>query len=53
MVLSAGLAMALALGASAVWVGTRFICAKEAGGLTPLFHICAGTGGPSHKIIRN
>lgn len=26
-----GLAMALALGASAVWVGTRFICAKEAG----------------------
>jgi NAD(P)H-dependent flavin oxidoreductase YrpB (nitropropane dioxygenase family) len=26
-----GLAMALALGAQAVWVGTRFICAKEAG----------------------
>lgn len=26
-----GLAMALALGASAVWVGTRFICAEEAG----------------------
>jgi len=26
-----GLAMALSLGASAVWVGTRFICAKEAG----------------------
>lgn len=25
-----GLAMALALGAEAVWVGTRFICAKEA-----------------------
>jgi len=25
-----GLAMALSLGASAVWVGTRFICAKEA-----------------------
>lgn len=28
---SRGLAMALALGASAVWVGTRFICAEEAG----------------------
>lgn len=26
-----GLAMSLALGAEAVWVGTRFICAKEAG----------------------
>jgi len=26
-----GLAMALCFGASAVWVGTRFICAKEAG----------------------
>eukprot|EP00750_Incisomonas_marina_P032128 INCI8897.1.p1 GENE.INCI8897.1~~INCI8897.1.p1 ORF type:complete len:357 (-),score=55.90 INCI8897.1:300-1370(-) len=26
-----GLAMALALGADAVWVGTRFICAEEAG----------------------
>ncbi|ORY45234.1 2-nitropropane dioxygenase [Rhizoclosmatium globosum] len=26
-----GLAMSLCLGASAVWVGTRFICAKEAG----------------------
>ena len=26
-----GLAMALTFGASAVWVGTRFICAKEAG----------------------
>lgn len=26
-----GLAMALSLGAQAVWVGTRFICAKEAG----------------------
>jgi len=26
-----GLAMSLALGASAVWVGTRFICATEAG----------------------
>lgn len=26
-----GLAMALALGASAAWVGTRFICATEAG----------------------
>lgn len=26
-----GLAMALAAGASAVWVGTRFICAEEAG----------------------
>lgn len=26
-----GVAMALALGASAVWVGTRFICAEEAG----------------------
>mmetsp|Transcript_1544 Transcript_1544/g.2353 ORF Transcript_1544/g.2353 Transcript_1544/m.2353 type:complete len:276 (-) Transcript_1544:493-1320(-) len=26
-----GLAMAMALGASAVWVGTRFICAEEAG----------------------
>jgi NAD(P)H-dependent flavin oxidoreductase YrpB (nitropropane dioxygenase family) len=28
---SRGLAMALALGASGVWVGTRFICAEEAG----------------------
>ena len=26
-----GLAMALALGASGVWVGTRFVAAKEAG----------------------
>uniref|UniRef100_A0A0G4G6N6 Uncharacterized protein n=1 Tax=Chromera velia CCMP2878 TaxID=1169474 RepID=A0A0G4G6N6_9ALVE len=26
-----GLAMSLALGAQAVWVGTRFVCAKEAG----------------------
>jgi len=26
-----GLAMALCLGADAVWVGTRFVCAKEAG----------------------
>jgi NAD(P)H-dependent flavin oxidoreductase YrpB (nitropropane dioxygenase family) len=26
-----GLAMALAMGAQAVWVGTRFICATEAG----------------------
>lgn len=26
-----GLAMALSLGANAVWVGTRFVCAKEAG----------------------
>ena len=26
-----GVAMALALGAQAVWVGTRFVCAKEAG----------------------
>jgi NAD(P)H-dependent flavin oxidoreductase YrpB (nitropropane dioxygenase family) len=26
-----GLAMALALGADAAWIGTRFICAKEAG----------------------
>ena len=28
---SRGLAMSLALGASGVWVGTRFICAEEAG----------------------
>ena len=28
---SRGLAMALSLGASGVWVGTRFICAEEAG----------------------
>ena len=28
---SRGLAMALTLGASAVWVGTRFVAAKEAG----------------------
>jgi NAD(P)H-dependent flavin oxidoreductase YrpB (nitropropane dioxygenase family) len=26
-----GLAMALALGAAGVWVGTRFVCATEAG----------------------
>ena len=29
--LAAGLAMALSLGAQAVWVGTRFVCAEEAG----------------------
>ena len=28
---SRGLAMALSLGASGVWVGTRFVCAEEAG----------------------
>ncbi|KAJ3212031.1 hypothetical protein HK099_007816 [Clydaea vesicula] len=28
---SRGLAMALSLGAQGVWVGTRFVCAKEAG----------------------
>ena len=26
-----GLAMALSLGADAVWVGTRFICSEEVG----------------------
>jgi NAD(P)H-dependent flavin oxidoreductase YrpB (nitropropane dioxygenase family) len=35
-----GLAMALSLGAAGVWVGTRFICAKEAG--APPYHQVSG-----------
>src|SRR3989338_5395200 len=41
-----GLAMALALGAQAVWVGTRFVCAKEAG--APASHQPAILGADYH-----
>ncbi len=42
--------MALALGASAVWVGTRFICAKEAG--APPHHQEAVLSAGFHDTIR-
>jgi len=45
-----GLAMALALGASGVWVGTRFICAKEAG--APPRHQKGVLGATVHDTIR-
>ena len=45
-----GLAMALALGAQAVWVGTRFVCAKEAG--APASHQQAILGADYHDTIR-
>jgi NAD(P)H-dependent flavin oxidoreductase YrpB (nitropropane dioxygenase family) len=42
--------MALALGASAVWVGTRFICAAEAG--APPRHQKGVLGATVHDTIR-
>jgi len=45
-----GLAMALSLGASAVWVGTRFVCAKEAG--APPRHQQAVIKADFHDTIR-
>jgi NAD(P)H-dependent flavin oxidoreductase YrpB (nitropropane dioxygenase family) len=47
---SRGLAMALALGASAVWVGTRFICAEEAG--APPHHQQAVMSAGYHDTVR-
>jgi len=45
-----GLAMALSLGCQAVWVGTRFICATEAG--CPQRHQDAVLGSTSESTIR-
>ncbi|KAI8853455.1 2-nitropropane dioxygenase [Chytridium lagenaria] len=45
-----GLAMALCYGAQAAWVGTRFICAKEAG--APKYHQNAVVGAGYHDTIR-
>jgi len=45
-----GLAMALSLGAQAVWVGTRFVCAKEAG--APSYHQQAIMSAGYHDTIR-
>lgn len=45
-----GLAMALCLGAQAVWVGTRFVCAKEAG--APPRHQKAIVEAGYHDTIR-
>lgn len=45
-----GLAMALSLGAQAVWVGTRFVCAKEAG--APPRHQQAIIDAGYHDTIR-
>jgi len=45
-----GLAMAMAFGADAVWVGTRFICAKEAG--APPRHQKGVMGAGYHDTIR-
>jgi len=45
-----GLAMALSLGASGVWVGTRFICAEEAG--APPRHQKGVIGATVHDTIR-
>jgi NAD(P)H-dependent flavin oxidoreductase YrpB (nitropropane dioxygenase family) len=45
-----GLAMALSLGASGVWVGTRFICATEAG--APPRHQKGVVGATVHDTIR-
>ena len=44
------LAMSLCFGASAVWVGTRFICAKEAG--APPRHQQAVINADYHDTIR-
>eukprot|EP01002_Notosolenus_urceolatus_P002288 NODE_1603_length_1358_cov_67.145149_g1328_i0.p2 GENE.NODE_1603_length_1358_cov_67.145149_g1328_i0~~NODE_1603_length_1358_cov_67.145149_g1328_i0.p2 ORF type:complete len:365 (+),score=93.45 NODE_1603_length_1358_cov_67.145149_g1328_i0:92-1186(+) len=46
-----GLAMALSLGAAGVWVGTRFICAKEAG--CPPRHQQAVIASTSEDTIRS
>jgi len=45
-----GLAMALSLGAQAVWVGTRFICATEAG--APRGHVKSVLSATVHDSIR-
>lgn len=45
-----GLCMSLALGASAVWVGTRFVCAKEAG--APPYHQQAIVSAGYHDTVR-
>ena len=45
-----GLATALVMGASAVWVGTRFICAKEAA--APPFHQQAVIKAGFHDTMR-
>eukprot|EP01123_Difflugia_compressa_P008515 TRINITY_DN2557_c0_g1_i1.p1 TRINITY_DN2557_c0_g1~~TRINITY_DN2557_c0_g1_i1.p1 ORF type:complete len:358 (-),score=65.01 TRINITY_DN2557_c0_g1_i1:34-1107(-) len=45
-----GLAMALALGAEAVWVGTRFVCSTEAG--APVHHQKAIISAGYHDTIR-
>jgi len=45
-----GLAMALSLGAAGVWVGTRFICAKEAG--APPRHQKGVLGATVHDTVR-
>lgn len=45
-----GLAMALSLGAQAVWVGTRFICAQEAG--APKRHQEAVLKASYHDTVR-
>jgi NAD(P)H-dependent flavin oxidoreductase YrpB (nitropropane dioxygenase family) len=45
-----GLAMALSLGAAGVWVGTRFICAKEAG--APPYHQEAVLSAGYHDTVR-
>eukprot|EP00294_Goniomonas_avonlea_P013486 CAMPEP_0114560792 /NCGR_PEP_ID=MMETSP0114-20121206/11649_1 /TAXON_ID=31324 /ORGANISM="Goniomonas sp, Strain m" /LENGTH=359 /DNA_ID=CAMNT_0001746363 /DNA_START=18 /DNA_END=1097 /DNA_ORIENTATION=- len=45
-----GLAAALAMGASAVWVGTRFICATEAG--APPRHQQGVLGAGYHDTVR-
>jgi NAD(P)H-dependent flavin oxidoreductase YrpB (nitropropane dioxygenase family) len=42
--------MALALGADAVWVGTRFICAEEAG--APKHHQEAVLNAGYHDTVR-
>lgn len=45
-----GMAMALSLGAQAVWVGTRFVCAAEAG--APKEHVEAVLTASVHDSIR-
>jgi len=45
-----GMAMALSLGAEAVWVGTRFVCATEAG--APKDHVKAVLGATVHDTVR-
>eukprot|EP00005_Dracoamoeba_jomungandri_P005476 CAMPEP_0174260358 /NCGR_PEP_ID=MMETSP0439-20130205/9661_1 /TAXON_ID=0 /ORGANISM="Stereomyxa ramosa, Strain Chinc5" /LENGTH=359 /DNA_ID=CAMNT_0015344581 /DNA_START=29 /DNA_END=1105 /DNA_ORIENTATION=+ len=45
-----GLAMALAFGAQAVWVGTRFVCSEEAG--APPYHQQGVVNAGYHDTIR-